>query len=156
MDSLHWLDWKHWRGMLVNSLLFFIVTFSLLVLIAATGWFSRPPFKIQNQDPTHLGVLCPGDLVPLRNRVTIYEPVINSYGISVLDRNGLYNLLGTQKLYLGYQHPRPGEFDQLFVWEVPELEPGEYRRTFSVRGVDTDEDTVFIENTFSIGKDCQS
>lgn len=151
-----WLHWKYWRNILANAILISTLGVSLIILIALAGedFWDKPPVSISRIDPEDLGVVCPGQFLPVSNFVKIEDPVIVIYYIGVMDSTGTYNIIGNQETFPGYQHPITGVFRQTFPWRVPDLEPGIYTRSFAARGTDTSEKTVFITSTLTIGYNC--
>lgn len=145
-----------WRNTLVNAVIGAIVFIVVVIIVGILGEpiFDRPPISVVSSEPEHLGVLCPGEFHYIHNEITIDEPVVALYYVSVMDEKRLVNILGTQIVYSGIQHPVPGTFQHNIEWVVPALRPGEYSRNFAARGTDTSEKTVFVYNYFTIGKDC--
>lgn len=146
------LTWSFWRAALINAVLFFVVSLSLILLIRTVGEpiFDNPPVKVTSADPLELGDFCPGQELVIHNTVEIKKPVVALYYVSTMDEGNVFNILGTQQVYNGFQHPMPGTFDQYFPWTVPDLAAGRYYRSFAARGTDTTEKTVFIGSFFTV------
>jgi hypothetical protein len=149
-------DWRYWRHLVINSLLFVVVLIAVILAIRVIGepYFDNPPVVVVSANAQHLGEVCPGEAHEIHNIVTIEDPVIAIYYISVMGEFGIHNIIGTQQLYPGFPHPVAGMFHQYFPWVVPNLPPGNYTRVFAARGTDTEEKTVFISTKFTIGEHC--
>lgn len=144
------------RNSVINAFVITIVLFVSLLLLAP--YFNKPPVDIKTLDPEHLGVLCPGQELPIHNLVTIPKQVIAIYYVSILDESGLANIPGHQETFSGFTHPNPGTFTQVLPWTVPRLPPGLYNRSFAGRGTDGTEESAYVTASFMIGKtgdDCR-
>lgn len=141
----------------LNAIIFVGVLIAVSLVFGALGisFFDQPPVSVQSVESSHLGSFCPGDKLLIRNKVTIDKPVIALYYISVLDKDAIFNIVDTQIVHSGFQHPVAGTFDQYIPWQIPELESGVYTRGFAARGTDGTEETVFITNTFTIPTTCK-
>ena len=118
-------------------------------------YFNAPPIEVQNLNEKHLGVLCPGQVLTIENNVHVNDDIIVHYFISTMDKGGNFNYPGKQRAYTDYLHPHASTFNQRLEWIVPDLPPGEYLRVFAVRKVSGNQDTVFVENLYTIGEDCK-
>lgn len=126
----------------------------LFVRSAFARYIDNPPVNVVSLDPVYLGETCPGDNLDVHNRVEIENPVIAIYYIGVMDQNTIYNILHTQMIYNGFQHPVPGIFTHTLPYNTPDIPAGNYIRAFAARGTNTEEKTVFITSTFTILASC--
>lgn len=149
-------SWRNLGNLFTYALFTVMILVGLILLVDAVfgDVLRQPPIVISTLNPDVTWELCPGDPLPIYNRVIVSEPTIATYQASVMYEAGLSNVFGTQVIYIGYHHPIPGTFDQSFPWTAPPLPPGLYIRSFSARGTDTDETTVFVLEDFRIGEDC--
>lgn len=155
-STLQWLvslsDWRFWRGAVINAIVFFVVSFALIIAIFLIGGsrFRNPPIHVISHDPEDLGEFCPGDEIPFHNTVTIDEPVVVFYYLGTMQENKLANVIGTDINYPGLPHPIEGTFEQFVEWEVPDIEAGRYYRSMGARDTDGDNDPVFVGQFFTI------
>jgi hypothetical protein len=147
-----WVRRATYIAMISLSTVGAMVTFALLW----GSYFNAPPIRVENLNEKHLGTLCPGQVLMIENNVWIEDEIIVHYFISSMDPEGRFNYPGKQRAYTDYLHPRPSSFNQRLEWIVPDLPPGEYLRVFAVRKVSGNQDTVFVENLYRIGKDCKT
>lgn len=145
-----------WTERIIYALMIAGVTISMLVATTAVwaAYFNSPPLAIKSLDTPALGMLCPGAKRDIHNEVEIRDNIIVHYFVSVLDEQGHYNMIGTQRAYTDFLHPHPATFVHLLPWSVPDLPPGRYLRVFAVRKVSGNEDTIFSQASFEIGEDC--
>lgn len=147
---------KWWRTIIINALATVVIGILLILAIGIVfeDYWDNPPVDIVSAEPLNLGELCPGEIRYIENLVTIEEPTVILYQISVMDENRLTNIIGTQIIYGGFHHPIPGTFSHRVPWEVPSLPPDTYARSFAARATDTSEKTEFTYNLFKISTDC--
>lgn len=147
---------KGWLQRAVFAFMIAVCTFGVILVASLVyqEYFNSPPITIQNLNQRHLGTLCPGQILEIKNNVTINDEIIVHYFISTMDIDSNVNYPGTQKAYTDFLHPHPSSFPQTLLWTVPELPSGDYARVFAVRKVSGNEDTVFVINHFKIGDDC--
>lgn len=145
-----------WRGMLINAFITAIAVIILIIIVSIGGedYWRKAPVDVVSLQGVYLGDMCPGQLRYIHNRVVINKPVTAIYYVSVMDRNRLYNFIGTQVIYNGVQHPIPGTFTHLIEWVVPNLPPGTYARSFAARGTDGTQKNSFAYNLFTIPQTC--
>lgn len=148
------------RQQWVDRLLWALITGAATVLLIVFTWLllhsilAAPPIMAVALDEPYATPLCPGQHFDLRSEVAIKEAVVIHWVISVMDETETYNIIGTEQEFGPHNHPRPVTFEKRLPWVVPDLPPGKYVRVVSVRGVDGDEDTIFMETGIEIGEDC--
>lgn len=162
MKQEHPLDgerstFRRWMERAIYSLMIGLVTLALIVLasILWTAYFNQPPITVKSLDPPDLGTLCPGEGLLIHNRVEINSPIIGFYFVNVMDRTESRGYPNTQKTWVDNLYPHDTVFDQSLVWIVPELEPGRYTRVFAARNSSGNQKTIFTQNDFTIGDDCE-
>ena len=132
----------------------FTVMLFMIVVLIYNLFFNFPPVQITNTEPKYLGEFCPGDDIPIHNHVEVSNEVILFYYTSVKDETAAYNIFGTQITYPGFVHGTIAEFDQDVPFEIPDLPPGNYIRSFGARGTDGRQRAIIIENEFTIKENC--
>lgn len=147
-----------WVERTVYAFMIALIVIACLILTSVVyrAYFNDPPITLTALDPLDLGEVCPGDEVPINNWVIINKPIIVVYFISTMDIRGDQNYVGTQKAYTDMLHPHATEFKQIIPWQVPDLPPAKYLRVVAARNVTDNEDTVFIQASYSIRADCPS
>lgn len=148
---------ESWKRRISYASITALLTVTALVVFVLVwrAFFSDPPIRIHSLEPVNLGVLCPGQELPIRVHVTISEPIIMHYYVSVLDAKGEKNIVGAQRAWTDMLHPRAGSFDAVFPWMVPlSLTPGHYTRVMAARNVVGSQKTIFVERLFDVGTTC--
>jgi hypothetical protein len=145
-----------WAERIIYALLIGAVTLSLFIAFTSVwrAYFNRPPITLTSLDPAHLGSLCPGDELSIRNDVRIEDDIIVFYYVSTMDINADFNYPGTQRAYVDLLHPHPAHFEHELLWTVPNLPAGHYSRVFGVRNVGANQDVVFVTATYEISEGC--
>lgn len=145
-------DARFWSTVVIQALLIALVLFAISWLFYAVNRASRvePPLEIKALDSLYLGQLCPGSSLDINNVVTVKEPGVLVYYVSVMDANETFNYPGTQTILSGFTHPKPSMFRQSIPWVVPNLEDGLYTRIFASRGADGVQKAVFVKSHFRI------
>jgi hypothetical protein len=145
-----------WGERVIYALMIAGMTISMLMATAAIweAYFNNPPLAVTSLDEPDLGVLCPGDTMNIHNKVEIRDNIIVHYFVSVMDKEGRVNIVGTQRAFTDFLHPNPTTFQHELPWTVPTLPPGDYLRVFAVRKVSGNEDTIFSMAHFKIGEAC--
>lgn len=145
-----------WRNTILNAVIFTLVGILFIIILGIVGepYFKRAPVIVMSLEPRQLGRMCPGEVRLIHNQVTVENPAIAIYYISVMDKERLENVLGTQITINGVQHPIPGVLEHYIEWTVPDLPPGVYTRSFAARGTDGTQLTVFAYNYFVVPTEC--
>lgn len=133
-----------------------LLTLSLFVALAAVYqlYFTFPPIQIESLDQPMTRPLCPGDRFDITNEVTVEEPSVLYFVVSVMDEGANANIPGTQFALQPRTHPHPTTFRQIIPWHVPTLPPGKYTRVMGAQGPDGDEHAVFLQMPFEVGENC--
>lgn len=146
---------RFWTSILIQAGVIALVIVALSWLFWAVALINarNPPVEIIALDPIDLGSLCPGEVFSIHNHVKVIDSSILVYYISILDPSESFNYPGTQVVLSGYQHPHASSFEQVILWQVPNLEDGDYIRSFAGRGTVGTEKAVFVKSRFSIEKE---
>jgi hypothetical protein len=146
-----------WGQRIIYAMIISFCTVGLFMVIAL-GFrtvFDQPPIMITSLNESPLVPVCPGVEIPIRNHVIVKRPTILLMYISVTDIGENYNLNNTGRILEPRLHPHESEFDHEIPWTVPELSPGSYARVLAIRGHNPEEDPVFVDMFFTIGKGCR-
>jgi hypothetical protein len=127
-----------------------VCSFLLLMTIVYKGYFNTPPVLVQRLNNEDLGELCPGDFVPIVNRISIEHPIVLLMYVSTLDANATHSVNDTQISFKGRPHPKQSKFMQSLPWYVPDLPVGTYTRVLAIRGTNGAEDPIFVQSTFTV------
>lgn len=142
-------------------LLLISVTLTLLLCIGIYARFvvwPVPPelaIRIAEVESGIAGPVCPGQRVRIVSRLTVLHPMILELAFSVMDGEAIRNVGGTQIEYLPRPQPNVGAFDQITIWIVPELEPGDYARVMSFQSHNSESQPVFLIVPFVIKGGCE-
>lgn len=147
---------ESWKRRFAYAGITALLTIALLVTTTLVwrAFFSDPPIRITGLEPLVLGVLCPGQELPIRAQVAINDSIIMHYYVSVMDSKGEKNIVGAQRAFTDMLHPRAATFNAVLPWTVPSLPAGRYRRVLAARNVAGSQKTVFVERFFEIGSAC--
>lgn len=145
------------RQWLLQGIVYGVVGTALLIL-ASVLWLTfgnSAPVQMFSLQTSFLGILCPGQELPVVNLVDVEGRTIVFYDISTMDEGGIQNYPNTQWRYWGYPHPVRAVFEQSLPWEAPDLPPGRYSRVIAARGTDGREKPSMVVAIYEIGGNCK-
>lgn len=157
-----WFRQWHWptRGGILrafgSALLAGLATLGLIIVAALINllYFNDPPVVVASLDAPYAVPLCPGQVVNVHKRIEVDSPVqlFTYFEITSLDRR--VHIPGTNVSNGARSYDVVGVYDEIFPWTVPDIPPGRYNRTFTVRGTDGRENSLFTYMDVEIGEDC--